>query len=228
MVTRKITAQYLAIIAYCCIMLLGQQVPSSSAVAGPIEFPVIMQQSIVAGKTPVGTKVQGKLQVATLVDGAVLPRNAMLVGEVLESTPKTGAGPSHLAISMNSVQWKSGSAAVKVYLTAWYYLTTVETSQTLQYGPPLPPSRTWNGQGAYPNPNSGSYKPFPGGDSDADKNSVPETATTRTTDHRVLMKDVVSVRSDNGTLTLISNRNNIKLDKLTTYVFATSDLLPKK
>jgi hypothetical protein len=41
------------------------------------------------------------------------------------------------------------------------------------------------------------------------------------------MKDIESVRSDDATLTLVLKRVNIKLDKLTTYVFAASDL-PQK
>jgi hypothetical protein len=34
------------------------------------------------------------------------------------------------------------------------------------------------------------------------------------------MKDVESTSSADGTLTLVSTRTNIKLDKLTTYVFS--------
>lgn len=224
--TRTITAKCLVLFVFSP-ALLCQQNSSVSAVHGATEFPAILQQTIVAGKNPVGTKVRAKLQVATLVDGTVFPRNAVLAGEVIESTPKTAADPSRLAIRMDSVQWKNGSAAIKLYLTAWYYLTTAETGQNLQYGPPQSPNRTWNGQGAYPNPNSPSYKPFPGGDPDADKNSVPDTAATKTSDHRALMKDAESVRSDDGALGLVSKRTNIKLDKLTTYVFAASDLQSK-
>jgi hypothetical protein len=129
---------------------------------------------------------------------------------------------------MDQAQWKNGSAAIKAYLSAWYYPTTAETGQNLQYGPPQPANRTWNGQGAYPNPNSPSYKPFPGSDADADKNSVPDTPTTKTSDHRVLMKDVEAIRSEDGALALVSQKTTIKLDNLTTYVFAASDLLPTK
>jgi hypothetical protein len=227
MLRRSVTAQCLLLCVFGS-ALLCQQNSSVPAVHGGTEFPVILQQGIVAGKSLAGTRVRAKLQVATLVDGTVIPRNAILAGEVIESTPKTAADPSRLAIRMDSVQWKNGSAAIKVYLTPWYYLTTAETGQSLQYGPPQSPNRTWNGQGAYPNPNSASYKPFPGGDSDADKNSVPDAAAVKTSDHRALMKDTESMRSDDGTLALVSKRITIKLDKLTTYVFAASDLLPNK
>ncbi len=228
MLRQTITAQCL-VIGFFCSGLLGQQKPSAAAVAGAPEFPVVMQQSVVAGKTLAGTQVRARLEVATLVNGTVFPRNTVLSGEVIESTRKSVGAPSQLAICMDSAQWKNGSAAIKVYLTAWYYPTTAEAGQNLQYGPPQSPTRTWNGQGAYPNPNSGSYKPFPGGgDTDADKNSVPDTDATKTSDHRVLMKEVESVSTDDGALALVSKRTNIKLDKLTTYVFAASDLSPKK
>ena len=227
MLRRTVTSEYL-VIGILCSVMFGQEHPSVST--GPVarEFPVVMQQSIVAGKTSVGTKVRAKLEIATLVDGTVIPRSAVFSGEVIESTGKSASNPSRLAIRIDSVQWKNGSAAIKAYLTAWYYLTTAETGQNLQYGPPQSPTRTWNGQGAYPSPNSPSYKPFPRGDSDADQNSLPDIAAAKTSDHRALMRDIESVRSDDGTLALVSKRSNIKLDKLTTYVFAAGDLLPKK
>ena len=55
-----------------------------------------MKQDVTAGKTPVGTKVQAKLQVATLVDGTVLPKNTVFSREVTESVAKsesTGSAP---------------------------------------------------------------------------------------------------------------------------------------
>ena len=201
----------------------AQQKPTSPLSPQAQEFPVIMQESVSAGKTAVGTKVRAKLEVATLVQGKVLPRNATLTGEVVESAAKTATTPSRLAIRMDSVQWKDGTAPLKVYLSAWYYPATEEAGQDLQYGPPQSPGKKWNGQGAYPNPNTPAYKPFPGGDQDEDKPSVPDTAATKVSDHRVAMKDVECVRGEDGTATLVSKRVNIKLDRLTTYVFAASD-----
>jgi hypothetical protein len=42
------------------------------------------------------------------------------------------------------------------------------------------------------------------------------------------MKDVQTVSSSEGTITLVSKRTNLKLDKLTAYVLASSDLLSAK
>ena len=188
---------------------------------------MIMQQSVTAGKTPAGTKIQAKLEVATLVDGTVIPRNAVFSGEVIESVAKTATEPSRVALRMDSVQWKSGSAAVKVYLTAWYYPARDEMGQDLQYGPQQPANRTWNGQGQYPDPNSKVYRPFPGNESDKGT-SVPDTPSATTSSHRVLMKDVETASGSDGALALVSKRTNIKLDKLTTYVLASGNLLPVK
>ena len=207
--------------------LLGQQPPASSGPAGVQEFPVMLQQSVAAGKTPVGAKIQAKLEVATLVAGTVIPRNAVFSGEVIESVAKTKTEPSRLAIRMDSVQWKTGSAPVKVYSTAWYYPARNEEGQDLQYGPQQPANRTWNGQGQYPDPNSKVYRPFPGSDTNQNT-SVPDTPTATTSNHRVVMKDVETVSRDDGTVTLVSKRTNIKLDKLTTYVLANANLLPGK
>jgi len=113
------------------------------------------------------------------------------------------------------------------YLTSWFYPATEEAGQNLQYGPPESPGKTWNGQGAYPS-GAPSYKPFPGGDKGSDKNSVPDTTTAKISNHRVVMNDVEMMRADDGTLMLFSKRGNIKLDKLTTYVFVASDSLRAK
>src|SRR6202521_4525131 len=119
------------------VALLGQQTisqqtrsqptPTAPGPSGALEFPVVMRQNVAAGTTPVGTKVQAKLAVATLVDGVVVPRDAVFSGEVTESVAKSATDPSRLAIRMDSAQWKKGSTPVvlslapKVYLTAWYY-----------------------------------------------------------------------------------------------------------
>src|SRR6266403_2589125 len=67
---------------FCSAALFGQEKPAG--VVGVREFPVTLRQNVVAGKTPVGTKVEAKLTVATLVDGAVIPRDATFSGEVVE------------------------------------------------------------------------------------------------------------------------------------------------
>ena len=207
--------------------LIAQEKPETPPTSGVQEFPVLMAQSLTAGKTPAGTKIQAKLQVATLVAGTVIPRNAVFSGEVVESVAKTKTDPSRMAIRMDSAQWKNGSAEVKVYLTAWYYPIRDAAGQDLQYGPQESAKRTWNGQGQYPDPNSKSYKPFPGSDSDKDS-AAPDTPSAALSTLRVLMKDVECSNGVDGTLALVSKRNNIKLDKLTTYVLASGDLLPVK
>jgi hypothetical protein len=226
MLTRTMAVSTLVLCFYPTIVL-GQQQPAASAPSEVREFPVILQQNVTAGKTQAGTKVQARLGVATLVDGTVIPRNALFSGEVIESTAKTKTDPSRVSIRMDSVQWKNGSTSVKVYLTAWYYPAKDQMGQDLQYGPQQPANRTWNGQGQYPDPNSKSYKPFPGSETDKGT-SVPDTPSATTSNHRVLMKDVGSASGNGGALALVSKRTNIKLDKLTTYVLASGDLLPAK
>jgi hypothetical protein len=190
------------------------------------EFPMILQSNVVAGKTAVGTKIQAKLCVATLANGTVIPRNAVFSGEVTESTAKTANDPSRLAIRIDLAQWKNGSAAIKAYITAWYYPTVNEAAgQNLQYGPTQPANRTWNGEGQYPDPNSKIYRPFPGSGSDQD-GSVPDATTSITANRRMPMKDVQSELGTDGSITITSRKNNIKLDKLTTYVIATDELQP--
>jgi hypothetical protein len=222
MVRHTLLVQLLVLLS---VTLFSQQTPSTSTAAIALQLPVLLQDNVVAGKTPPGTKIQCKLIAATLVAGTVIPKSAVLSGEVVESLAKTGTAPSRLSVRMDSAQWKTGSASLKVYLTRWYYPTTEAGGQDLQYGAPVSPKRTWNGMGQYPDPNSPVYKPFPT-ESDKPKNSVPDTPAAVISDHPTLMKNVDSVRKDDGSLAIVSAHSNLKLDKLTTYVLAADDVLP--
>lgn len=213
-------------IVLASVSLLGQVPPAApvaNASQAAIEFPVVMRQNVAAGKTPVGTKVEAKLQAATLVNGTVIPKDAVLSGEVTESVAKSAADPSRLAIRMDSVQWKNGSAPLKVYLTAWYYPTATIAPPDLSYGPTdaQHTPRSWNGEGPYYDPKSPAYQPLPGNAKDKDPSAMPGTSN-----HRVLMKDVESVRAGDGAIVITSTHSNIKIDKTTTYVLTAGDLLP--
>jgi|SRR5579859_3350928 len=198
--------------------LFGQ--PSTGSSPG-LEFPVIMRQKVEAGATPVGTKVEARLTLATLVDHAVIPQDAVLSGEVTESVAKSAKGPSRLGIRMDSAQWKNGSAPIKVYLTAWFYplvrrapkdLSDDENSGSLTAGA---------------NRRNRSARSYPGWDPDTNPGGAP-TPASGTSSHHILMKDVEAKRESDGAITLSSQRSNIKLDKTTTYVLAASDLVPPK
>lgn len=228
MLTRALPVSILVLCALFPATLLGQEKRAASpAPPGAQEFPVVMQQNVAAGKTLVGSKIHAKLEVATLIGGTVVPRNAVFSGEVIESAAKTATDPSLLAIRVDSVLWKKGSASVTAYLTAWYYPMRDATGQDLQYGPPQSAKAVWNGQGQYPDPNSKVYKPFPGSDS-GNGASAPNTPSSTPSNRRVLMKDVESAKNSDGVIGIMSKSTNIKLDKLTTYVLATGDLLPGK
>src|SRR5277367_862904 len=71
------------------LLLAQSKVPSPSSpatsVASVQEFPVTMRQNVKAGKTPVGTKIEARLTIATLVNGAVIPAGAIFSGEVFAS-----------------------------------------------------------------------------------------------------------------------------------------------
>jgi hypothetical protein len=225
-----------------CAALLGQQTPSQqtpaqhtpagSSSSGALEFPVILRQNVTAGTTPVGTKVQARLAVATLVDGVVVPRDAVFSGEVTESVAKSATDPSRLAIRMDSAQWKKGSTPIvlslasKVYLTAWYYPVAETRTQDLSDESPDDGPQSWkhrNRLPTFPDPNAPDSQPFPGRGAGA--GSSPPSPASNISKHRALMKNVESTRTSDGAVTLTSKSSNIKIDKLTTYVLATGDLL---
>lgn len=217
--------------------LLSQQTPgASSSSAGHnvnvqqlhFEFPVIMRQNVAAGTTPVGTKVQAKLVIATLVDGVVVPQGAILSGEVTESVARSATHPSRLAIRMDYAQWKNGSAPIvlwltkKAYLTAWIYPVVTMVPQDAPYDPPIQ-KLSLVSRHSRPGSNNPTLQPFPDSDTDKDTSLVPPPPSG-SPQHSVLMKDVESTGNSGGAVTLTSKRFNIKLDKQTTYVLAAGGL----
>lgn len=209
--------------------MLAQQKPAPPSSPPGLEFPVIMRQNVAAGTTPVGTKVQANLVIATLVDSVVIPRDALLSGEVTESVAKSKTDPSRLAIRMDSAQWKNGSASIKVYLTPWYYPVPLLTNLSDEPSVSAQHPRPYNKVANYPDP-SGPPSPFPDPDRDGNNHAgaAPLPPASPTSPSRVLMKDVESTRAIDGAVTLTSKRSNIKLGKTTTYVFATGDLISAK
>ncbi len=191
------------------------------------ELPIILRQSVEAGKTAVGTKVEARLVMATMINGAVLPRGAVISGEVTESVAKSNNSPSLLALRMDSAQWKNGEAKFKVYLTAWYYPPAPPMAPPdISYGPPGD-NRNWGGVNPTvdttdpPNPSQRL--------STQQDNGVNAVAPgSMISSKRVLMKNMKSVSSADGAVVLVSSRSNIKLNKVTTYVLAINELLPSK
>jgi hypothetical protein len=192
-------------------VLSGQSKPSAVGAPGRQEFPVTLRQNVVAGKTPVGAKVEARLQLATLIKGTVIPEGAIFSGEVIDSTAKTAADPSRLAIRMDSARWKNGSASITAYLTEWYYPTRMALGEASPDSNDVNLMRRKDPMATPPN--------FPG---DA---PVPPLGIS---DKRVVIKDVESTRENDGVVTLSSKQANIKLDRSTTYVLAADEAAPAK
>lgn len=218
----------LAVFACCFpVAVLAQRNPSLIALPSPVppssqEFPVMMRQSVAAGKTPVGTKVQAILSIATLVSGKVIPDGAVLSGVVVESTAKSAAGLSRLSIRMESVEWKTGSLALTTYLTQWYHPMRLTLGEDRFDDRPNANGEHSNRTWATYNPNASDALLFSSDSNQAHLKTAPPPAMT-VLEHRVMMKDVRLEKDGNGGQTLISSRSNIKLDKSTTYVFTTSE-----
>ena len=202
--------------------LISQREPDHANSSPGLELPVVMRQNVTAGKTTVGTRIQAKLTVATLVKGVVIPQDAILSGEVIESVAKSDSEPSRLSIRMDSAQWKNGSLPINVYLTAWYYPILSPPPRDLS-DRQSDAGRGWGGTAPYPNPNARPAQTFPGtGNNDGITPPAPESTIAK---HRVLMKDIESTRSNkDGGVILSATHFNIKLDKQTTYVLATGVL----
>jgi hypothetical protein len=204
---------------FACAVLLAQKDP---VVSGAQELPVTLQQDLVAGKTPVGARVEARLTLATLLHGKVVPDGAVFSGVVVESAAKSAGKPSRLSVRMESVRWKDGSAPVNAYLTAWYYPAQMNLDDDLNdpqpsFGANRQAKRMGN---SVPNPS----ERYPG----HSQANFPPGVKSTTADHRVMMKDVTSVRDRDAGLALSSTRSNIKFNKTTTYVLEAGDLTAGK
>ena len=204
----------IAMIGACCVASIGQQSQSSSSALR--EFPVVLQQSVEAGKTPVGTKIQAKLAVATLFHGILIPRDAVVSGVIFESVRKSANTPSRLGIRMENAKWKGeATCMMKAYLMPLYYTMTTQSAQGLPNGSPDPEdSRTLNGPAQSSSPMN---RPFPD-NAEASQGAIP--AVPVLSSRPVSMKNVeIEPVEDNG-VALVSKHANIKLYKMTTYVLA--------
>ena len=214
MLTRRLVVQG-AILAFCSAASSGQQSHQASPTPVLREFPMVLQQSVEAGKTPAGTQVQGKLAAATQFYGTLIPKNAVTSGVVVESEPKRGKDGARLAIRMNTVSWNGGWTPLNAYLMPLYYRATGQAVPNLPSESPDPDSRTLNG----PNQSSESpmSRPFPGGGSEA----IPDVAILSS--RPVRMRNVALEPTSNGGIALVSEHAKIKLFKMTTYVFAADE-----
>jgi hypothetical protein len=190
------------------------------------ELPIILRHNVEAGKTAVGTKVEAQLMMATMMKGGVLPKGAVISGEVVESMAKSDKSPSRLAIRMDSAQWKNSGAKFKLYLTAWYYPPAPMPPPNLSYVPPGD-RRNWGGVDPTvdttdpPNPAQKlSIQRDNGVNADAPASFISK--------NRILMKSVQSASGQDGSVVLVSSRSTIKLNKVTTYVLAVNELRPGK
>jgi hypothetical protein len=211
---------------------LGQAKTTVPRAAILLDLPILMQQKVSAGKTLVGTKVHAKLAVATLLNGVVLPEDAILTGEVIESVAKSATNPSILGIRMDSAQWASGVAHIKAYLTAWYY--PLETKADDDSSPDSPYAATnlkhWNGPGYVPDSSIRLAQPVPNRNTEQDKAPTAPSAApvSSISKHRTLMKDVQTTSHSDGALALTSKQSTIKLDKTTIYMLVAGVAQPAK
>jgi hypothetical protein len=215
MLTRTLFV-FAVVVALCGTVALGQQkstAPSSSPLR---EFPVVLQQNVEAGKTPVGTKVQAKLAVATTFHGVVIPRNAVVTGVVFESVRKSATAPSRLGIRMENAKWKDeATCMMKAYLMPLYYPMVNQAMQ----GPPVESSDTDSRSMSGSNQSSPMSQPsFGGSNSEAAQEAMPNLLTLAS--RPVSMKNVIIEPVPDNGVALVSEHENIKLHKMTTYVLA--------
>src|SRR4051812_12677615 len=217
MFIRRIVTQG-AIFGFWTAAAFAQQTPASSR---PVlrEFPVILQQNLETGKTPVGAKVQAKLAAATQFNGTIIPTNAVLTIVVAESVAKSAKDEARLEIRMDTATWNGGWSPLKAYLMPLYFPLTTQGGQSLPNGAAA--SSAGDEADQRTNSQSPMQRQFPGSNSETAQAAIPDIPTIST--RPVRMKNVELVPASDGGIALVSEHANIKLYKLTTYVFAADE-----
>jgi hypothetical protein len=218
----KWTLRQVAIIGFCFAASMGQQKPPTPSSSALHEFPLVLQQSIESGKATIGTKVQAKLAVATMFEGTVIPRNAVFSGVVIESTPKSAKEPAKLAIRMETVEWKHGSSSIMAYLLPLYYPATTQSMPNFEDASQASGGPASDGGQGSSSESNMSHQSFPANESQA---AIPEISSI--SNRPVQIKNVKVALADEGGAALVSEHSNIKLFKLTTYVFAARETRAK-
>ena len=176
---------------------------------------------------------------ATLLDGVVIPQDAVISGHVEQSVAKTADAPSLLKIRFESARWKKGSAPVTLYLAGCYYpvefpspnndMNGVHGNIGINMGSAAEsnPSRT---NGGLPNTgaqNGGLANGGMSGSMDASRldnypDPRPGVTVSEISKHWVRLENVDTVVSSDGSLQMASQQRNLKLDKGTIYLLRNS------
>jgi hypothetical protein len=85
------------------------------------EFPLRLKSKIIAGKTAVGSPVEGTLVMATLVNGVVVPEGAVFSGAVEESIEHKDKTASRLRVHITEARWKEHALHVSLYASGHIY-----------------------------------------------------------------------------------------------------------
>lgn len=218
-----------------CITAFAQQTKTDSNPQPGLEFPAALQRKVVAGSTPVGFVVNARLTMATLIDGVVIPENAVIIGHVEKSVAKTADAPSVIEIKFDSARWKKGSAPLNLYLAGAYYPIEFrgpgddpsgihgEVGLTMGGAAQRDPFPSANGgiQNGTGMSNSGGVPTV-----DANRQGFPDSRTSMTTSevskHWVRLENVDTVSTAEGSLQITSKERNLKLDKGTIYLLRTA------
>jgi hypothetical protein len=212
-----------------CMVTLAQGPKADPGTQPGLEFPASLQSKIVAGSTPAGTEVRARLAMATLMDGVVLPQDAVISGHVEQSVAKTDGAPSLLKIKFDSARWKKGSAPVNLYLAGCYYPIDFkgptdgpsgmhgEIGVMMGSTPPDALPRANSGM-----PNNGGMPTMDTGRPGTYPDPRPGVTLSEVSKHWVRMEKVETVAAPDGGLQITSRDRNLKLDKGTVYLLRTA------
>jgi hypothetical protein len=190
-----------------------------------LEFPASLQGKVVAGSTPVGAEVRARLAMATLMEGVVIPQDALIFGHVEQSVAKSNDAPAILKIKFESARWKKGSTPLTLYLAGCYYPVEFrspadnpsglhgEVGLTMGGAPPDTFPRAGGGM-----PNSGGLSTMDASGQGTYPDPRPSVTVSEVAKHWVRMEKVETVVAPDGSLQITSHEKTLKLDKGTTYL----------
>ena len=206
------------LIAALALPTVAQKQPSSATPSPRLELPAHLLNKIEAGKTPVGTPVQAKLMMATLVRGQVVPENSVLSGMIEESTVKTKETPSRLRIHITSAKWQTGETKLDAYITSMYHPFWSQSSSRVRNQPLglQSPDAYNNDENVERQQRHEELERAAARSQDTSKAPGPDVGVSS---HRYPLPDATVATDADGSTSIVSARHNLKLDTKTIYVF---------
>lgn len=199
----------IVLLVFAVLPALAQQPGASVVPAGQLSIPAELSKTVRADKARPGDKVEFRTVEPVLVSkGIVMPTNTLLVGRILNASPKQEGKNSWLVLVVERAEWKQHSLPLHAFVAAQI---TISRNQRL-----LDPVSAGNSVSTSPRASRQSAR-VAAADDPSLSNAIraPQEATESSTGvppaKSPMLENVGILRVKDGTTYLLSSKASVKL-----------------